>query len=138
MGNFTDLHVWKKAHALTLEIYRITQRFPREGMFGLTTQMRRASSSIGANLAEGCGCKSDPELRRFVHLAKGSASEPEYHLVLSRDLKYLHENDFVTLNKALDEISRMLTSFSVDIDGGAGGYKSKKSVARDSRPATRD
>jgi four helix bundle protein len=95
MGNFNDLHVWKKAHALTLEIYRITQRFPKEEMFGLTTQMRRASSSIGANLTEGCGRKSDPELRRFVHLAKGSASELEYHLVLSRDLKYLNEKDFV-------------------------------------------
>ena len=123
MGNFKDLDVWVKAHALTLDIYAITKTFPREEIFGLTSQLRRASTSIAANLAEGCGRKSDPELRRFVHLARGSASELEYHLLLARDLKFLPEQDFKRMAKACDEISRMQNSLSSSVKGKGAGYQ---------------
>jgi four helix bundle protein len=85
MEDFKDLMVWSKAHQLTLCIYQRTQRFPKEEMFGLTSQVRRASASIGASIAEGCGRRSDAEFRRFLQIARGSASELEYHLLLARD-----------------------------------------------------
>ena len=86
MKDFRDLQVWQKAHGLTLAIYRVTVTFPRQELYGLTTQLRRASSSIAANLAEGCGRNSDAEFARFCSIAMGSASELEYHLLLARDL----------------------------------------------------
>ncbi|GIW03862.1 MAG: four helix bundle protein [Thermomicrobiales bacterium] len=85
---FKELKVWQKAHSLTLEAYRVTASFPREELFGLTSQVRRAASSIPANIAEGCG-RGGGDLARFCELAAGSASELEYHLILARDLGYL-------------------------------------------------
>ena len=82
MRNYRDLLVWEKAHSLTLCIYRETQTFPKEERFGLTSQIRRAASSIGANLAEGCGRRSDGEMARFVQIAMGSAAELSYHLLV--------------------------------------------------------
>ena len=89
MKDFHDLKVWQKAHALTLTVYRITADFPRQEQYGLTSQLRRASSSIPANLAEGCGRNSDAEFIRFCTIAAGSASELEYHLLLAHDLKLI-------------------------------------------------
>jgi four helix bundle protein len=71
---------------LTLAVYRATARFPREELYGLTSQIRRSCSSVPANLAEGCGRNADAELARFCSIAAGSASEMEYHLLLARDL----------------------------------------------------
>jgi four helix bundle protein len=82
MKDFGDLNVWNKAHELTLEIYRITARFPREELYGLTSQMRRCSASIGANIAKGCGKRSNAEFQRFLQIASGSGSELDYHLSL--------------------------------------------------------
>ncbi len=85
MKDYRDLKVWKRAHAVTLEIYRVTMRFPREELYGLTSQMRRCSASIGANIAEGCGKRSNAEFQRFLQIASGSASELDYHLLLTDD-----------------------------------------------------
>ena len=93
MKDFRQLKVWEKAHHLTLEIYRATASFPRAETYGLTSQIRRASSSICANLAEGCGRGGDAELARFCGIARGSASELEYHLLLARDLHLLFRCD---------------------------------------------
>jgi four helix bundle protein len=87
MEDFKNLKVWAKAHQLTLAIYQCTRKFPMEEIYGLTSQILRASASIGANVAEGCGGRSDPEMKRFVQIARGSASELEYHLLLARDLQ---------------------------------------------------
>ena len=89
MQDFRNLLVWQKAHALTLELYKTTVSFPPNERFGLTSQIRRCSASIPANLAEGCGRHGDGEFHRFVHIAMGSASELEYHLLLTHDLGYL-------------------------------------------------
>jgi len=108
--DFKDLRVWAKAHELTITVYRATREFPREELFGITSQMRRASSSIGANIAESCGRRSDGELTRFLHIARGSAVEVENHFLLARDLKYLQENACTELVKQVDAVQRMLTS----------------------------
>ena len=79
MTDFKQLKVWRKAHQLTLDTYRMTAAFPKEELYGLTSQLRRAAASIGANLAEGCGRRSDGEMCRFLQIARGSASEIEYH-----------------------------------------------------------
>jgi four helix bundle protein len=81
--DFRQLKVWQKAHELTLAVYRLTATFPREELYGLRNQLRRAGSSIAANLAEGCGRNGDAELARFCSMAMGSASELEYHLLLA-------------------------------------------------------
>lgn len=110
MEDFKNLKVWTKAHTLTLAIYQSTSGFPREELFGLTSQIRRASASIGANLAEGCGRRSDAEMKRFVQIARGSASELEYHLLLARDLQLLTGHEHEELEKRVLEIQRMLAS----------------------------
>lgn len=109
MKDFRQLKVWEKAHLLTLEIYRLSASFPRPETYGLTSQVRRASSSICANLAEGCGRDGDAELARFCSIARGSASELEYHLLLARDLHLLPDSDYKRLDKETTEIKRMLT-----------------------------
>jgi four helix bundle protein len=92
LRNFRELKVWEKSHRLTLEVYQATTGFPREEMYGLTSQIRRASASIPANIAEGRGRSGVAELARFLHIATGSASELDYHLMLARDLGFLADD----------------------------------------------
>ena len=113
MRNYKDLHVWEKAHNLTLSVYRATRTFPSDERFGLTSQIRRSASSIPANLAEGCGRRSDGEMSRFVLIALGSGAELSYHLLLSHDLGFLVREDFERLASDLDEVMKMLSALSV-------------------------
>ncbi|MDH3943102.1 MAG: four helix bundle protein [Anaerolineae bacterium] len=108
MKDFKKLKVWEKAHTLTLEIYRATGSFPKEELYGLTSQIRRASSSIPANIAEGYGRDSDAELRRFLNISSGSATELEYHLLLAKDLEFLPASLHQNINNELMEIQKML------------------------------
>jgi four helix bundle protein len=110
MEDFKDLKVWAKAHQLTLAVYRRTRVFPKEEMYGLTSQLRRAAASIGANIAEGCGRRSDGEMKRFLQIARGSASELEYHFLLARDLQLLDNDEFRNLEGKVLEVQRMLAS----------------------------
>jgi four helix bundle protein len=107
--DFKQLKVWRKAHAMTLDTYRVTAAFPKVEMYGLTSQLRRASASIGANIAEGCGRRSDGEMCRFLQIARGSAAEVEYHVLLAPDLHFLEDKEFETLTRQADELQRMLT-----------------------------
>jgi four helix bundle protein len=109
--DFRKLQVWQKSHQLTLELYELTRAFPHDELYRLTAQIRRASSSIPANLAEGCGRNGDAELARFCIIAGGSASELEYHLLLAHDLKLIQPNDYQSLTQQTSEIKRMLTGF---------------------------
>lgn len=111
MKNFRDLKVWKKSHQLTLAVYRATRRFPRDEVYGLTSQIRRSSVSISANIAEGCGRSGDAELSRFFQIAMGSASELEYHILLARDLRLLEDAIYERLLDDITEVKRMLASF---------------------------
>jgi four helix bundle protein len=110
LQDFRNLKVWEKAHVLTLDVYKASKLFPREEMYGLTSQIRRASISIGANIAEGSCRKGDVDFARFLQMAAGSASEVEYHLLLCRDLQLLQSADFQRLSEEVEEVKRMLAS----------------------------
>jgi four helix bundle protein len=112
MRNYRDLLVWEKAHRLTLAVYKITVLFPKEERYGLTSQIRRASASIAANLAEGCGRRSDGEMARYVQIAMGSGAELSYHFLLARDLGLMQSADYEALNSNISEVMRMLSALS--------------------------
>jgi four helix bundle protein len=109
MRDYRRLAVWEKSHKLTLDIYAATGSFPREEVYGLTTQLRRAASSVPTNIAEGCGRSGDAELRRFLFIAMGSANEMEYQLFLAKDLGYLSQMNYQPMIEKLDEVKRMLS-----------------------------
>ena len=109
MRDFRNLTVWHKAHELTLVVYRETRSFPRDELYGLTSQLRRGASSIPANIAEGCGRSRDRDFARFLDIAAGSGSELEYHLLLSRDLDLLEQPAHEGLHGQTTEVKRMLT-----------------------------
>src|SRR5437667_12509263 len=111
MKDFRKLQVWEKAHQLGLALYQVTASFPRDETYGLVSQIRRAAYSIPSNIAEGCGRDGDPELARFCVIARRSASELEYALLLARDLMLLSSNDYdyETLSQETVELKGMLT-----------------------------
>jgi len=125
MRNYKDLQVWEKAHKLTLVVYKGTQDFPKEERFGLTSQIRRSSASIAANLAEGCGRRSDGEMARFIQISMGSGAELSYHLLLARDLGFLQNSDYFNWNSDLSVVMRMLSSLSQKLRNAlaAKGFK---------------
>jgi four helix bundle protein len=116
MKNFRDLKVWEKAHAVALSCYEITRGFPREEVFGLTSQIRRSGASVPANIAEGCGRRGNAELHRFLQMAMGSANELEYHLLLANDLSYLKADVYKGIQAQVEEVKRMLSSLIRKVD----------------------
>jgi len=114
MQHFRNLAVWQRSHELVFRIYEISRTFPKEELFGLTSQMRRSAASIPANLAEGCG-RTQPEFAHFVQIVFGSASELEYHVLLARDLRYIGPSDFGLFNNDVQEIKRMLSGLGTKI-----------------------
>jgi len=110
MKDFRQLKVWEKSHLLALAIYKITKEFPKEKLYGLTSQIRRASMSIPTNIAEGCGRNTDADFARFLQMSMGSASETEYQLILARDLKFLAKDSYEKLHTDVEEVKRMLAS----------------------------
>ena len=118
MRNFRDLKVWEKGHKLVLAIYRATMAFPREEIYGLTAQIRRASTSIPSNIAEGCGGDTGGDFARFLQMAMGSASELEYELLLARDLGFLNPSEHQVLAKDTTEVKRMLATLIQRVRGG--------------------
>ncbi|MCF7688658.1 MAG: four helix bundle protein [Cephaloticoccus sp.] len=110
--NYRDLAIWERSHALTLKVYAVTNAFPKDELFGLTSQIRRAVVSIPANIAEGCGRDSDAELKRFLDIAHGSASEVEYFLILTKELGYMPMIEAEALSTEIGQIKRMLGAFS--------------------------
>ncbi|MFA5129343.1 MAG: four helix bundle protein [Patescibacteria group bacterium] len=105
---YQDLIVWKKSLDLTVEIYRATETFPSRELFGLVSQMRRASVSIPSNIAEGYRRKLPGDYLHFIRIAYGSTSELETQLILAKRLSFLSENVYKNISSTLDEISRML------------------------------
>jgi four helix bundle protein len=126
MKDFRQLKVWSKAHSLTLGAYRCTANFPRHELFGLTSQIRRCSASIPANIAEGCGRSGNGEFHRFLQIAAGSASELEYHFLLSRDLGLLNEDDYVEISTTPSQVRKMLAALILKVgsDRKAASYNS--------------
>lgn len=110
MQDYRKLKVWEKSHQLTLEVYKATSLFPKIELDGLTSQIRRACGPIPANIAEGCRRSGTAELTRFPHIAMGSASELDYHLLLARDLQFLNDVAYEKLEGEVTEVRRMLNS----------------------------
>ncbi|MBN2118998.1 MAG: four helix bundle protein [Anaerolineales bacterium] len=110
MKDFHQLKVREKSHQLALAIYKATKEFPKEELYGLTSQIRRSSMSIPTNIAEGCGRNTDADFARFLQIAMGSASETEYQLLLSCDLGFLSKDQYDKLNIDTTEVKRMLAS----------------------------
>src|SRR5687768_9393816 len=117
MKDFRDLKVWEKSHQAVLEIYRLTRQFPKDELYGVTSQIRRAAVSVPTIIAEGCGRGSDPDFARFLQMAMGSASEVDYLTLLCRDLEYLNDEDYGPLSAAVSEVKRMLTGLSLRVRG---------------------
>jgi four helix bundle protein len=117
MRDFRSIKAWEKAHDLTIGIDKETANFPSHERFGLISQIRRASGSIPSNIAEGCGRDSENELRRFLDIAIGSASEVEYQLLLARDLQYIEVPVYSTLSNQVTEVKRMLSAFVKTLRG---------------------
>jgi len=109
MTIFKNLKVWEKAHCLVLALYTVTKRFPEEEKFGLVSQIRRSAVSIPANIAEGCKKNSNKEFMHFLNIAETSLEETKYHLMLSKDLKYIGIKDFESLYQKCEEIGRMIS-----------------------------
>jgi four helix bundle protein len=130
-GGYRKLEVWDRAPRLTLAVYEVTASFPREEDCGLTSQMRRSSSSIPANIAEGCGRNGDADLIRFRWIATGSANELDYHLLLARDLALLEASAYDRLAKEAGGVRAMLASLIRNL-------KARPREPSDRRPMTDD
>ena len=125
MRDFRKIQVWERSHRFTLQVYKISSSFPKDELYGLTSQIRRAAVSIPSNIAEGCGRDTQAELARFVHIAGGSASELEYQLILAHDLGYIGDEIHLDLNSDINEIKRMLVGFEKAVKANSKNLKSK-------------
>lgn len=125
MKDYRELKVWHHAHAITLASYKATKGFPREELFGLTSQIRRCAASIAANIAEGCGRTGNAELNRFLQISSGSASELDYHFLLAKDLGYLKPEDHHERTNQLLHLRRMLSALIVKVSEDVAAPKAK-------------
>jgi len=114
--DFRNLKIWQKSHELTRAVCQASRGFPSAEAYGLTSQIRRAATSISANIAKGCGRGSDADFGRFVQMAMGSASEVQYLLLLARDLSYLGNGNYSTIEAMTVEVKKMLAAFLKRID----------------------
>lgn len=117
MQDFKKLKVREKSLELTIAVYKATSTFPKEQLYGLTSQIRRSSESIPANIAEGWGRGGSGELGMFLHYAMGSASILEYHLLLARDLALLDGTKYKALSDRIVEVKRMLSALVQRVRG---------------------
>lgn len=108
MRDFRKYEVWQLSHTFVLEVYRLMQKFPPSGIYGITNQLRRAAASVPTNISEGCGRNSDAEFARFLHIATGSASETEYLIQLSFDLSFMNEDLYKSLTEKVNTIKKKL------------------------------
>jgi four helix bundle protein len=110
---FDELIVWQKAHQFVLNVYEVLSKFPKEEIYGLTSQFRRAAVSITANIAEGYAKKGKPDKLRYFNISQGSLEECRYYLLLVKDLKFNYDSK---LDELLEEVSRLLNSYSRTIN----------------------
>lgn len=115
MRDFSKLFIWQRSHNLALSIYDITNKFPKSEMFGLTSQIRRAITSIPINISEGCGRDTKKDFARFLQIAIGSACEVEYELLLAKELKYIEEQEYQTLSKEVVLIRKMIIKYQSEL-----------------------
>ena len=110
INRFSDLTVWQKAHQLTLETYRLTEKFPRSEQFGIVSQLRRAAASVSANIAEGFGRRTTKELLRCLQISRGELEETRYFFILSRDLGHISAIEFESMNGRCDSVGQLINA----------------------------
>ena len=115
MRDFHKLGIWQRSHQLTLDIYKVSKSFPKDELFGLTSQIRRAASSIPTNIAEGCGRASNKDYAHFLQIAIGSASEVEYELLLAHDVEYINDEAFNKLTSETIAIRKMIIKYQSEL-----------------------
>ena len=109
--SFENIIAWQKAHAFVLFVYRVTRHFPKDEIFGLTSQFRRAAVSIEANIAEGYKKLSKADKLRFFNISQGSLEECRDYIILSRDLDFLQKGEFEALCTSIEEASKLLNAY---------------------------
>ena len=114
---YKNLKVWQKADELAIAVYKITKKFPRDEMYGLTSQLRRAALSVPTNIVEGYARKGDKELARFVNIAIGSLAETEYLLDFSKRLEYINNQDYNNIESIRAEVGKLLWNFYLKVAG---------------------
>jgi four helix bundle protein len=119
MRDYKKYTVWEKSHQLTLDVYKNMVSFPKDETFGLISQMKRSSSSIPTNIAEGCGRSSDKDFCRFLYIAFGSANELEYQILLSTDLKFIEIENGQKLHFQVEEIKKMLNALITKLNANS-------------------
>ena len=115
MRDFHKLGIWQRSHQLTLDVYKMSKSFPKDELFGLTSQIRRAASSIPTNIAEGCGRASNKDFAHFLQIAIGSASEVEYELLLAHNLEYINDEAFNKLTSETIAIRKMIIKYQSEL-----------------------
>ncbi|MBR6192032.1 MAG: four helix bundle protein [Prevotella sp.] len=118
--SFEQVIAWQKAHSFTVMVYKLTRSFPKEELFGLTSQFRRAAVSIEANIAEGYKKLSKTDKLRFLNISEGSLAECKNYIILSRDLGYIDSEQFTQLHDMIEEASKLLTAYSIGIINNNG------------------
>jgi four helix bundle protein len=116
MKDYRKFTVWQKSHQLTLDVYKAVRNFPKEELFGLTSQMKRSASSIPTNIAEGCGRNTDKDFARFLIISFGSSNELEYQIILSIDLNFISLQDGQILLLQVEEVKKMLNALIIKIN----------------------
>ncbi len=115
MKNFKNLKVWQKGMNIVLKVYKSANGFPKEELYGLTSQIKRSAISIPSNIAEGSGRGTDKEFNRFMDIALGSSFELETQLVIAKTLDFISEEDFKTISMKLDEGQRMISGLQKNL-----------------------
>ena len=119
MRDFKKYDIWKLGHSFTLDIYEVSKEFPSHELYGITSQIRRASSSIPVNISEGCGRNSDADFNRFLSIALGSASEAEYLILLSKELNYIDEKTSEKLTTSINTIKKKIYTLKQKLNNPA-------------------
>lgn len=126
MQNYKDLKFWSTAHQFTLDVYQVTKSFPKEEVFGLTGQLRRAVSSIAANIAEGFGRSTQGDFTKFLQISLGPANESEYFLILGNDLTYMAKSEFDNSYRQVNEIKAMLIALIQKVKNSKGSTPNER------------
>ena len=116
MKTYRDLFIWQKAMNLVTKTYQLTNNFPKDELFGLTSQIRRSAISVPSNIAEGFGRKSNKEFSRFLNIGLSSLFEYQTQIEIAKNIHYLNENDFKNLYEDTRELEAMIVSFSNKIN----------------------
>ena len=116
--SFRELDVWKKAHELTLLVFKMTEAFPRTDQFGIVSQVRRSSSAVAANIAEGFGRGTTKEFLRVLQIARGELEETRYFMLLSRDLKRISNEEFIRVDAECDSVGRLMNALADHCEQG--------------------